>query len=286
MVHSLVLTPFLDKSIDPMEADYVLFGAPLDRTTTNRSGTRFGPDSVRKESALLDTFSQRSGLDWDDLGLADIGNIECKSVETCLSNIEALIKSYGSKFPVMLGGEHTITLGALRALKPDLVVVFDAHLDLRDELFGKRLCHATYLRRGYEELGFKALIVGVRALSGDEVEYAESNPDIIYITGLDIIKNRVKAVAEINQIVEYANSVYISVDLDVLDPAYAPAVGNPHPEGLSTTQLMDLIQEIMRDNVIGFDLSEVYPHFDTGNTSTVAAYIVMESLYFHIRNRR
>jgi agmatinase len=280
-----VLTAFLDKPVDPLDAEYVLFGAPLDMTTSNRRGARFGPDAIRRESRFLDTFSQRSGLDWDDLLLADIGNIECESVETCLENIESVINNHSSPLPVMLGGEHTITLGALRALKPDLVVVFDAHLDIRDELFGKRLCHATYLRRGYEELRSKVLIVGARAMSRKEVKYAESNDDIDYITSLDIIKNRDDSVVKINKLTKSASRVYISIDLDVLDPAFAPAVGNPHPEGLSTTQLMDIIQEIMGDKVVGFDLNEVYPHFDQGNTATVAAYIVMESLYNHIRSR-
>jgi agmatinase len=197
-----------------------------------------------------------------------------------------MIKNHAPKFPVILGGEHTITLGALRALRPELVVVFDAHLDIRDELFGERLCHATYLKRGYEELRYNALIIGARALSKDEVEYAESNSNIGYITSLSVIKNSGDTIAEIKQLVESASSVYVSVDLDVLDPAFAPAVGNPHPEGLSTTNLIDILHEIMCNKVVGFDLNEVYPHFDQGITASVAAYVVMESLYSHILSQK
>ena len=119
-----VLTAFLDKPVDPLDAEYVLFGAPLDMTTSNRRGARFGPDAIRRESRFLDTFSQRFKMDWDDLMLADIGNIRCESLDTCLGNIESVINCHHTLFPVMLGGEHTITLGALRALKPDLVVVW------------------------------------------------------------------------------------------------------------------------------------------------------------------
>ena len=278
------LTTFLEKPSVHDDADYILFGAPLDKTSSNRKGTRFGPGAVRRESTYLDTYSQRTGLDWDDLNLADIGDVDCSSVEQCLTDIEDVIKTHDAT-PFMIGGEHLITLGALRATKPDLVVVYDAHLDLRDELFGERMSHATYLRRGYEELGFKAIILGARALSGDEVEYSGSIDDLSYIPSLDITKGRVDAVSIVNDAINAASKVYVSIDLDVLDPAYAPAVGNPHPEGLSTTQLMDLISGTMSDKMVCFDLNEVYPHYDNGNTATTAAYIVMETLYSHIGSR-
>lgn len=276
------ISPFLDKLVDSVDVDYIVFGAPLDRTSSNRKGTRFGPDAIRRESSYLDTFSQRTGLDWDDLRLADIGDVACGDIESCLAGIEDVIKST-DKVSFMLGGEHLITLGALRAIKPDLVIVYDAHLDLRDELFGERMSHATYLRRGYEELGYKAIVLGARALSGEEVEFAAGNDDLSYITSPDIIRGRTDLVKIINEAIESASRVYLSIDLDVLDPAYAPAVGNPHPEGLTTTQLMDIITGTMSSKITGFDLNEVYPHYDTGNTATTAAYIVMETLYSHIR---
>ncbi len=277
------ISPFLDKPVDPGEADYIIFGAPLDRTSSNRKGTRFGPDAIRRESGYLDTYSQRAGLDWDDLKIADIGDVVCGDVESCLSDIEELIKST-DKVPFMLGGEHLITLGALRAIKPDLVIVYDAHLDLRGELFGERMSHATYLRRGYEELGYRAIVLGARALSGEEVEFAEGADDLSYITILYIIKGRTDPVKIIKEAIESTSNVYLSIDMDVLDPAYAPAVGNPHPEGLTTTQLMDLITGTMSSKISGFDLNEVCPHYDAGNTATTAAYIVMETLYSHIRS--
>lgn len=279
------ISPFLNKPVDPGDTDYIVFGAPLDKTSSNRKGTRFGPDAIRRESAYLDTYSQRTDLDWDDLRLADIGDVECMDVESCLAGIEELIKST-DKVSFMLGGEHLITLGALRAITPDLVIVYDAHLDLRDELFGKRMSHATYLRRGYEELDYKAIVLGARALSGEEVEFADGTDDLSYITSLDIIKGRNDPVRTVREAIESASRVYLSIDLDVLDPVYAPAVGNPHPEGLTTTQLMDIITGTMSSKIAGFDLNEVCPHYDTGNTATTAAYIVMETLYSHIRNRQ
>ena len=277
------LLTFLDKPSDS-DSRFILFAAPLDETTSNRSGTRFGPDAVRRESRFLDTYSTRSGLDWDDLDLSDIGDVDCSSVEACLRGVEETINGVDG-FPVMLGGEHTITLGALRALKPELVVVFDAHLDLRDELFGERLCHATYLRRAVEEVGCRALVVGARALSGEEVAYAGESESVTYVTSRDFMGDPAGCLERVARDVESFESVYLSIDLDVLDPAYAPAVGNPHPEGLTTTMLLDAVDVVMRGNVVGMDLNEVYPHFDQGVTATTAAYVVMESLYSYLVHR-
>jgi agmatinase len=274
---------FLDK---PSEAGsgFVLFAAPLDATTSNRSGTRFGPYAIRRESTFLDTYSERTGLDWDDLELSDIGDVECSTVGECLAGIAETIKELDG-FPVMLGGEHTITLAAIRVLKPELVVVFDAHLDLRDELFGERLCHATYLRRAIEETGCNALIIGVRALSGEEVDFADGSIHVSYVTAQSCIRKPDSVINHIKKAVSDAGSVYLSIDLDVLDPAFAPAVGNPHPEGISVTCLMDLVDAVMGGDVVGLDLNEVYPHYDQGNTATVAAYVVLESLYSLLRHR-
>jgi agmatinase len=279
------LQPFLDKDTDPEEADTVLFAAPLDRTTSHRSGTRFGPNAVRMESTYLDTFSARTGLDWRDLSLADAGDVDCPDVETALGGVqEAALSIKG--LPVMLGGEHTITLGALRALRPDLVVVFDAHLDLRDELFGESVCHATYLRRSYEELGFRALIVGARALSGEEVDYAASNPDLAYITPQQMRRGEADPVKAVGELAAEAERVYVSLDMDAMDPSYAPAVGNPHPEGLSPTQLLDIMEAAVNRNLVGLDVNEVYPHYDVGQTAATAAYLLTESLYYHVRATR
>ena len=272
------LQPFLDKETEPGDVDYVLFGAPLDETTSHRRGTRFAPGAIRRESRHLDTYSVRTGLDWGDLSLADIGDVECPDVPRTLEGVTEAVDSFNG-FPVMLGGEHTVTLGALRSLEPDLVLVFDAHLDLRDELFGERMGHATYLRRGYEELGFKAVVLGARALSGEEVEFAKSTGDLRYMTALDMLRE--DPVAMVQGVMRGSDRVYVSLDMDVLDPSVAPAVGNPHPEGLTVTIVMDILETVMDGRVCGLDVTEVYPHYDTGQTAATAAYIVMEALYNH-----
>jgi agmatinase len=277
------LQTFLDKPSSQGNKDYVIFSAPLDLTTSNRTGTRFGPDAIRRESRYLDTLSPRTGLDWDDIKLADIGEVDCPSVEEALSNISKTVETIQG-VPVILGGEHTITLGALRTLRPDLVVVFDAHLDLRDELSGDRICHATHLRRGYEELGFKAIVIGARALSKEEVQFTDDHEDILWMTAQEIIKEKKSPINTIKKLLKDIDSFYLSIDMDVLDPAYAPGVGNPHPEGLSVTQIMDTIEATMSYKLVGVDLNEVYPSYDNGVTATTAAYIIMETVYAHINS--
>jgi arginase family enzyme len=212
----------------------------------------------------------------------DIGDIvDVDEVELAVENIQKVVKEIKAlgKVPVMLGGEHTITLGALRALAPEAVVVFDAHLDLRDTLFEEKLCHATYLRRAYEEQEFKLIIVAARALSGEEIDFAEEKGATV-ITAQDIYRFGVDLVLEvIRDSLEGTESVYLSVDMDAVDPAEAPAVGNPSPEGIGITQLLDLITGVVDKRLIGFDLNEVSPNYDSGLTAIQAAYIVLETLY-------
>ena len=279
-----VLQTFLDKPPSLDDCNYKLFSAPLDITTSYRRGTRFGPAAIRRESSYMDTYSEITKLDWDDLKIADIGEVECLDVETALNNIESTVESL-SAMPVMLGGEHTITLGALRALKPDLVVVLDAHLDLRDELFGERLCHATFLRRAHEELGCSALVIGARALSKEEVDFAAKNEDLNWVAARKAMEEENEVINQLIREIGKVDSFYISVDMDALDPAYSPGVGNPYPEGLSVIQLMNLIRESVNEKLVGLDLVEVYPGYDNGTTAITAAYIIMETLYSHIYNR-
>lgn len=282
--------PFLEKVFDAKEANYVLFGVPLDATASYRRGSRFAPAAIRRESQYLESYSVRTGLDWGDLSLADAGDLGCGDMDGALSGIEALVKKvHGSgKVPVILGGEHTVTLGALRAMRPEAVIVFDAHLDLRDKLFDERLCHATHLRRGYEELGFNLVVLGARALSSEELGFVGGEDRIRVITAREIASKGIQyGLKVVSEALKGASSAYLSVDMDVVDPAQAPAVGNPSPEGLSVACLLDLIGGLVNKKFRGFDLTEVSPFYDSGLTSVNAAYIVLETLYaFEAARRR
>lgn len=279
-----VTQTFLDTVTPLEESRYAVIGAPLDLTSSHRSGSRFGPDAIRQASQYMETYSSRTGLDLEDISVSDLGNIvDTGSVEGALRNIEdavSLVVDSG-KVPVMLGGEHSVTLGALRALEPDLVVGFDAHLDLRDRLLGLRLSHGTFMRRALEELDFRLVIVGGRALSKEEVEYVEENGDRVRLISADD-----EGMDEVKEWSDPFSSVYVTVDMDVVDPSSAPAVGNPSPEGISVTQLLDMIARVSYFDVKGFDLTEVAPHYDSGLTAIQAAYIVLETMYSTESGRR
>jgi len=277
-----VLQPFLDTTTPLDEARYAIFGAPLDATASHRSGSRFAPDAIRRASLTMESYSIRLGLDAEDIAIADIGNITGLESVDDLNKIQETIRLLGpGKIPVMMGGEHTVTLAALRALEPDLVISFDAHMDLRDTLLGERMSHGTFMRRAMEELDFELVLVGSRAVSREEMEFAESESRVNVVSGRDLSLGNPEAwTRTLTDWVSVASTVYVTIDMDVVDPASAPAVGNPSPEGIGVSLLLDLIQVCMGDKVVGFDLTEVSPHYDSGLTATQAAYILLESIYF------
>ena len=278
------LRPFLDTATPFDEARYVVFGAPLDATASQRSGSRFAPDALRQASLYMETYSLRTGLDLPDISVADVGDLRgLESPEISLEKISAAAGAINGskKTPIMLGGEHTVTLGALRAVKPDLVVDLDAHMDLRDSLLGLRLSHGTFMRRAMEELDFKLIILGCRAVSREEMEFAEANEDrVAVVTAAELLRGGKDAGVEaFKRWHDEASSTYISVDMDVVDPAQAPAVGNPSPEGIGVSTLLDLVSSYADERTTGFDLTEVAPHYDSGLTATQAAHILLESVY-------
>jgi len=278
------LQPYMDQTTPYEVADYIIIGAPMDITASYRGGTDKAPDSIRSESTFLESFSPRTSMDLNDISICDLGDIRggetyeewIRAIETTLSQVVE-----NGKTPILIGGEHSITHGAIRALKPDLVVSFDAHMDLRDDLFNERLCHATFMRRAVEEHDFKLIIIGCRALSREEIEYVNTHSDrISYVSAREIyLKGVEPAVDAIKKIWEESTSVYISVDMDVLDTVHAPAVGNPSPEGLTITHILDIANEVTDKKLQGFDVNEVSPSYDTGLTSIQAAYLLLELMY-------
>lgn len=278
-----VLQTFLEEASTIEDSRYAIFGAPFDLTSSHRRGSRFGPDAIRQASQYMETYSSRTGLDLDDIFFSDFGNtFDTASVEEALSKVEGTvgIASSVNNVPVLLGGEHTVTLGALRALKPGVVVDFDAHLDLRDRLLGLKLSHGTFMRRALEELEFRVALVGVRALSKEELAYVGENEDrVMLLSTQDIRKLGVEGASQALNDWMGASSVYVSVDMDVIEPGLAPAVGNPSPEGISVTTLLDIMQSIASPEIVGFDLTEVTPHYDSGTTAAQASHIVLETMY-------
>lgn len=269
-------------------SDYIVIGVPFDVTSTYRSGARFAPAAIREASLNIETHSFRSGIDIENLKIHDAGDLHVSGdLNETLKRLEFAcgdVLKHG-KTPVLIGGEHTITLGAARSLKPDFTILsFDAHLDLRGSYMGLKTCHATFMRRINEALKPKKIIeVGVRAVCKEELSYASEAGNIIYITSQQIREMGVKTVSrKIRDLLEGCKQIYLTIDVDVLDPAYAPAVQNPEPDGLSTHILLNMLSKICDARITVFDVVEVAPHYDNGVTAIVAAKIIFEVLsYIH-----
>jgi len=265
------------------EARYVVLGVPFDVTSTYRTGAKFAPLAIREASQNIEGYSFRTGVDIEDLKLHDLGDLHATGdVELTLGRLALVLQDLvdDEKLPVLLGGEHTITMGAMRSLKNDVAVVsFDAHLDTRDDYMGLTLSHTTFMRRINEDVKPPRILeVGTRAVCKEELEYVKK-AGIEYLTAQEIRKEGAQNAADIieDQLDGY-KKVYVTIDMDVLDPAYAPAVQNPEPEGLDTSTLLDLLAVVCDNRVVGLDLVEVAPIYDSGVTAITAAKILCEAL--------
>ncbi len=268
------------------EADYVVFGVPFDVTSTYRTGARFMPAAVRQASLNIETYSFRSGLDVEDLRVNDAGDLHvstdtAKTVDTVKLVVSDILAA--GKKTVIIGGEHTVTLGAAKGLSvragKTAFVSFDAHLDLRGEFMGLGLSHTTFMQLISEEAKpAKIIEVGTRSVCKEELAYAKK-AGIEFFTSQQIKKNGMDRIVRAlkGKLASYEN-VYLTVDMDVLDPAFAPAVQNPEPDGLDTKTLLDIVCPLCDKRVVGFDVLEVAPIYDQGVSAIVAAKIMFEML--------
>jgi len=273
------------------EADYTVLGIPFDMTSTYRSGARFAPNAIREASLNIETYSFRAGIDAESLKIHDLGNIDIiYDVDEILKRTELVVRDFQDerKLPVILGGEHTLTLGAVRGIgEGTSVVSFDAHLDLRDEYLGRTVSHTTFMRRICEQVSPKKILeIGVRAACKEELDYAKE-AGVQLFTVYDIKREGIeKTVEKIVGALADCEKIYLSIDMDVLDPAYAPAVQNPEPEGLSASTLLDILQGLSYHRLAALDVMEVAPPYDQGNTAIQAAKIIFEILCYVQRSRK
>jgi agmatinase len=260
------------------EADFALFGVPFDGTSSYLPGARFGPSVIREASGNLESFSLKSLKDAEDAKVCDLGDIAVVqgSVYQTLDRVEKVVAELNQdgKKTIMLGGEHTITLGAVRGLGRDVGIIdFDAHTDLRSEYLDQQLTHATFVRKIVDE-GLEILQIGVRSICREEYEFF-SQKNWNYVTSLEIQREGIKkATDRIKEFQSERERIYLTIDMDILDPAYAPDVGNPEPGGLTSFQLIDLLE--VCEKVVGFDVVEVT--HGGRITAIAAAKIILELL--------
>lgn len=268
------------------KADYVILGVPFDTTSTYRTGARFGPNAIRQASLNIETYSFRTGLDVEDLRLHDLGDLHISTdTRKTLNMLELVIKDAikANKIPVTIGGEHTITLGIAKGLGSSItrtaVVSFDAHLDLRNEFLGLTLSHTTFMRRINEETKpAKIIEVGTRSVCKEELAYAKKTGIEVLTTQQIREEGSQQIVRRLKEKLAKCEHIYLSIDMDVLDPAYVPAVQNPEADGLETHVLLDIVAGICDSRVVGFDVLEIAPNYDQGITAIQAAKVIFEVL--------
>ena len=266
---------------DDEKAEYIVFGVPFDSTTTFIPGCRFGPFAIRLFSENID----HPNIDEAYSKIADLGDLApTLSVEWMLKRVYRVVKEiigYRKK-PIILGGEHTLTLGSIKAyaeyVKP-MLLVFDAHLDLRSEFMDTRINHATWLRRLLEKRADeKVAIIGYRDFSREELEYAKKNIDLL-ISTQDVERDVDKELDRFNDLIESSEKVYVSIDLDVIGLENNVGVSNPSPNGLTLPQITNFFKKIPREKIVGLDVTEVNPLIDKGASASHAAYLISYILF-------
>ena len=266
------------------EASVVLYGAPFDSTTSFRPGARFGPSAMRHESFGLETYSPYQDRDLMDIRVFDSGDLELcfGSSEMALADIQKRAEEIleADKFPLLLGGEHLVTLAAVRAVAakyPDLHIIhFDAHADLRDDYLGARLSHACVLRRCHDLLGDGRIHqFCIRSGEREEFRFAAQHTDF-HPLSFDGLEETVRELKEKNV------PIYFTIDLDCLDPAAFPGTGTPEAGGVTFLELLEAIRMVAQANVVGADVNELAPMLDASGVSTATACKVLRELLLAI----
>lgn len=271
---------------DYEESVVVLFGAPFDSTTSNRPGARFASAAIRNESYAMETYSPYLDRDITDIYVMDSGDLELPfgNPEPALQMIEEYVEQLLSdqKIPGMIGGEHLVTLGAVRAMAKkydDLHIIhFDAHTDLREEYLGQTLSHATVMRRCHDLVGDGHIFqFGIRSGLKEEFTFAKEHQFIkkFDFKGIDTVAG-----------VLAGKPVYLTVDLDVLDPACFPGTGTPEAGGVSFKELLLALNELRGLNIVGFDISELSPMLDPSGASTALACKVLREMLFYVHKNK
>lgn len=269
-------SPLIINPNNDSESAAVIFGVPFDSTHSYKPGCRFGPDSIRDAFNNIEIFQPEFGVDLETVNITDLGNTKHTVVATemlqMVENITTELRKQDRQM-IILGGEHLITLGSFSCFPKDTgYVVFDAHYDLRDEYADIKLSHAAYLRRLVEKRGSENIVhVGARAFVKEELAFLRDNK-IRTVSDKEIRDgNGTKLLQDITSTFD---RLYVSIDLDVLDPAFAPGVGNPEAVGISSRELYDLVTTLQNKKIVAADIVELNPTYDNGATASMAAKMI------------
>lgn len=273
---------FIACDCDYDEASAVMFGVPFDGTTSFRPGTRFGPSAMRNESFGIETYSPYCDRDLTEINVIDIGDLELPfgNTEKVLKMTEDCTRDIlnDGKLPVMIGGEHLVTLGAFRAIfekYPDVHVIhFDAHTDLRDEYLGEELSHSSVIKQVWKLTGDgKIHQFGIRSGEKYEFEFAKEHT-VLHKFDLEGFEKTVESLK--------GKPVYFTLDLDVLDPSVFWGTGTPEAGGVTFKELLTAVSQLHELNIVGCDINELSPHYDTSGASTAVACKITREILLQI----
>ena len=276
----MIVSP--DDKSDPVSN---IFGVPFDSTHSYKPGCRFGPDVIRDAFNNIEIFHPNLQVDLETVNIKDFGNIQHTVVATEMLDMVEKITSElrkDNKPLVILGGEHLLTLGSYMSFPKEVgYVVFDAHYDLRDEYANTKLSHAAYLRRIVEKRGADNIVhVGARSFVKEELEFLTKNK-INSISDKEIRLGN--ACRQLKDSISTFDELYVSIDLDVVDPAFAPGVGNPEAVGITSRELYDLVTSLENKKIVGSDVVELNPSFDNGSTASLAAKMISTIIAMNIK---
>lgn len=277
--------PLITSSNETSDPVAIVFGVPFDSTHSYKPGTRFGPDAIRDAFNNIEIFHPQFQLDLESTNIEDLGNTKHTVVaEEMLGMVQKITTELlqRNKQLIILGGEHLITLGTYMSFPKETgYLVFDAHYDLRNEYADIKLSHASYLRRIVEKRGAENIVhIGARAFVKEELSFLTENK-IKTISDKDIREGNGPRL--IKDAISTFDKIYTSFDLDVLDPAFAPGVGNPESVGITSRELFDMIHSLGDKQITGVDIVELNPTHDNGATASLAAKIMSTMLALNLK---
>ena len=277
---------FADAESSFDDADFIIFGIPYDKTSSFRSGAAKAPKMIRQASWNFETFNMNNQTDILDMKIHDYGNLDVEFKKP--TEMVKIVNDFAqkivnqNKIPIALGGEHSITSGIVDAFDEDIAVLsLDAHMDFRDEYEDEKYNHACVIRRIFDNKNIRNIaVLGVRSAEKDEYLKAKKEK-LFFKISEEIQKHGIDQIISETKKHLKDKKIYLTLDIDVLDPCYAPGTSTPEPFGISTLDVKQII-ESFSSQLIGFDVVEVCPNFDHGQTSILAAKFVrvfLENVY-------
>jgi len=283
---------FIDALADYESAYYVIFGVPFDNTSSYRAGSRWAPDAMRRASANFESYNPTFDIDLVDLPIYDAGNLETSaSVDETLQSLYEAAKDLlnDGKLPIMLGGEHSLTFAMVKACAEFAgedfgIVTLDAHFDMREEYRGFKHNHACVSRNIFNQVTKNLVSIGIRSGPEEEWIFAREN-NLRYYTADDV--ESIGMVEVLKEAVESldCNRIYLSLDMDAIDPAYAPGLGTPEPFGLSARDVRTAVRTLAPFSM-AFDIVEIAPEYDSGQAAMLGAKLMREFIASHAKSCR